>query len=479
VDAHLARIEPWPDGLERVPPAVEGVSSTKILAFLEDAVSAGIELHGFMLMRNARVVAEGWWSPYRPDLMHMTHSVTKSVLATAIGMALDERRLAITDMVTSFFPGRLSKNTPQNLQVMTVRDLLTMQTGHDVETSGSSWRPLKTSWVDAFFNIPVPHPPGTHWQYTSAASYMLSAILTTATGLTAEEYLRPRFFAPMGITNYSWDVSPEGYSSGGNGLSWTTADSLKLGALYAGKGRWNGQRLLSEHFIAEASRDQTGQSYGYHWWMGEHGAYYALGRFGQYIVVFPQFDAVLAIFSAMSFAKTFLPTIWKYFPAAFHDAAPVGGDLTQRLKGLALSLPATSGCASRTNAISDNRYRASENDQGITELSFTFQDGRCRYRMSDDLGNHEVVAGFGTWVEQDTTMTGHRLHHEYQPAAMRVTATARWIDSHTLEMTWQFVESAFRDTVLCNFGHDSVTVSRSVNVNSGETSLPTVMARQI
>jgi CubicO group peptidase (beta-lactamase class C family) len=460
--------DPWPDGLQRRTPEEEGVSSEKILAFLDAAADGNFEVHGFMLMRNQRVVAEGWWKPYRSDRPHMTHSLTKSVLATGVGMALDEGRFSLDDPVVSFFPDRDRGSWSDNLRAMTVRDLLTMQSGHGEETSGANWRQITTSWVDEFLKIPVPHPPGSHWVYTSAASYMLSAILTMTTGLTAEAYMRPRFFEPMRITNYSWDVSPEGYSTGGNGLSWTTADSLKLGALYAAKGNWKGRQLLSENFVTDAAQGLSTGPYGYHWWMGENGAYYALGLFGQFCVVFPQYNAVLAIFSGIDGGKRLLPLIWEHFPAAFQKTAPA--PLAQRCRELSLMVPLASPVqAGRTGKM---RYAITENDQGVTAVSFSFQEGCCEYSMSDHRGEHRIKAGIDQWLEQDTSMTGHRLHHGYQPDKIRVTALARWRDADTLEMTWQFVETAFRDTVLCVFSGDTVVINRSVNVNSAERSLP-------
>ena len=77
----------------------------------------------------------------------------------------------------------------------------------------------------------------------------------------------------------------------------------------------------------------------------------------------------------------------------------------------------------------------------------------------------------------DTTMTGNKLHHEYQPDLMRVVAGGEWRDAKTFAMTWVFVESAFRDTVVCRFDGDRVAFERSVNVNSGPKERPPVRGR--
>ncbi|MBK5264453.1 MAG: beta-lactamase family protein [Alphaproteobacteria bacterium] len=364
---------------------------------------------------------------------------------------------------------------------MTVHDLLTMQTGHDHETSGSLWRPIPTSWVAEFFKIPVTYTPGTYFVYTSAASFMLSAIVTKTTGQTMEDYLRPRFLEPLGINTLHWDLSPGGINPGGNGHSWPTDASLKLGALHAQMGRWNGQQILSEKWVKAATTRQSGDdedNYGYQWWMGPGKAYYALGLFTQLSIVFPEHDATLAVFGAIDGSSKLKPFIWKHFPAAFGPApaapSPVAGTLaakTAQLRLLPPLKPLNSPVAAR---ISGKRYRIAPNDQAVEWISFGFDGPDCTYIMQDDRGEHSIVSGLSQYLEQGTDMTGHRLHHEYQMDDKRVVAGARWIDANHLEMTWQYVEAAFCDTVVCSFDGDTVSIDRSVNVNSAATRLPTL-----
>ena len=117
------------------------------------------------------------------------------------------------------------------------------------------------------------------------------------------------------------------------------------------------------------------------------------------------------------------------------------------------------------------------NDQAVKWVSFDFKDDWCTYAMRDENGEHRITAGFDEYLEQDTSMTGNRLHHEYRPERQRVVAGARWISPQRLELTWQFVETAFRDTVACTFSGNQVAIDRSVNLNSAETRLPTLVAR--
>jgi CubicO group peptidase (beta-lactamase class C family) len=475
----VARAQLAADGLPRSPPEAKGVPSSSIIGFLDDVERAGLELHSFMLSRAGSVIAEGWWWPYAPQRIHMTHSLTKSVMVSGVAIAMDEARFGLDDRVVSFFPEHIPPDASENLKAMTVRDLLTMRTGHDHETSGSVWRPLKTSWVEEFMKIPVVYQPGTKWVYTSAASYMLSAIITKTTGQKLADYIRPRMLDPMGIRNFHWDVSPEGVTPGGNGLSWQTSDSLKLGMLYARRGAWNGQQLLSPQWITEASRQQVPDGpYGYQWWIGPGGAFFAAGMFSQFSIVFPEHDAVLAVFAAIDDSAKLLPLVWKHFPSAFAtQPTPRSADaiaLRRREAGLRV-LAHLSKTASPTGPkVSGRQFKLSPNDQGATAVVFDFARGKVRYTLIDDRGSHAVAAGLGRWIEQEMTMPGARLHHEYEPDTMRVVAGARWRGPDELEITWQYVEAAFRDTVVCRFDGDRVSIDRGVNVNSAALKLPTL-----
>ena len=481
----LTNSETWSDGLPRSTPEAMGVSSGEILNFLTDLEKAGLELHSFMLMRKGHVLAEAYWSPFHADRVHMTHSLTKSVTATGVGLAIDEGRFGLDEKVVSFFPEFVPLDANDNIRAMTVRDLLTMQTGHDQMTSGSAWRPISTSWVAEFFKISTPYEPGTFFKYTSAASFMLSAIVTKTTNSTLEDYMRPRFFEPLGIDKLSWDLSPGGINSGGNGLSWTTVASLKLGALHAQMGEWNGNRILSPEWVKAATTQQSAENeeygYGYHWWIGPGNTYSARGLFRQLTIVFPDHDATIALFSAISDGEKLYSLLWRYFPALFENGPIISpsvsdqSDLKSKKQKLSLLEPLQDTFNQDIEErVSGRKFTIGDNDQSVQWVSFEFTSEACIYRMKDDRGEHKIEAGRSEYVQQLTNMTGNRLHHQYQSNDMLVAAGAKWLDGDMLQMTWQFIETAFRDTVICRFEGDSVMIDRSVNLNTGEMNLPTL-----
>lgn len=482
LSAHRDSAVSHADGLPRNRPEAHGVYPQAILAFLDDVKAAGLELHSFMLARDGDVIAEGWWSPYRPDRPHMMHSLTKSVAVTGVALALQEKLFAIDDKVIGFFPDELPAIVSDNLAAMTVRDLLTMRAGHDAEISGSVWRQIKTSWVAEFFKVPVPLRPGTKFVYSSAVSFMLSAIVTKVTGQTLRDYMEPRFFKPLGITGISWDVGPGGINPGGNGLTWKTADALKLGMLYAQQGRWNDTQILTSEWVQAATRPQVAEGeYGYQWWIGPDKAYFAVGLFTQMAIVFPDHDAVLALTAAIDGSEHLTALVWQHFPTAF-GAGPVPryragfAALTSRTKHLSVQPTLATGTSPTAARVSGRNFRAADNADGIEDFTFTFEGDRCKFTLHDGRGKHSVEVGVGRWIEGHTSMTGNKLHHQYQPDSMLVVAGGQWLAPDTFEMTWQFAETAFRDTVTCRFAGDHLTFDRAVNVNSAARTLPTVHA---
>jgi len=276
------------DDLPRSLPEAEGVSS-RALQDLVDTLDRDLEgIHSLMIVRHGKVIAEGWWSPYSAEGNHVLYSLSKSFTSTAVGFAVTEGKLSIFDRVVKFFPEDVPKNADGNLKAMRIRDLLTMATGHQDEPPTDA----DTMSVKSFLAQPVPHKPGTHFRYNTAATFMLSAIVQKVTGETVVEYLRPRLFEPLGIEKPVWESNFEGINLGGYGLRVRTEDIAKLGQLYLQKGEWNGKQLLPVEWVELATSKQMSngsnpdsdwdQGYGFQFWRCRQNAYRGDWAFGQY-----------------------------------------------------------------------------------------------------------------------------------------------------------------------------------------------------
>ncbi len=472
--------------LPRATPGSMGISAAGVARLLDAVHAQGLEMHSFMLARHGVVGVEGWWSPYRPDRVHMLHSLTKALTATGVGLAVHEGLFTLDDPVVSFFPDRVRADISRNLADMRVRHLLTQTSGHDRGVSGSVWRGISTSWIDEFLKIPVPHPPGTHFQYSSATSFMLSAIVTRTSGLSLRDYLTPRLFAPLGMSSLRWEAGPEGIQPGGNGASATTEDLLKIGILHAADGLWDGRRILPEGWVASAGTPAAKRPYGYHWWVlpGRPG-FLAFGAFGQYVFVLPEQGLVLAMTAAVpgSISRPDVglpPLIWEHLPGILQGPDPssdASDALASHMGDLRLALAPDGHGSGFAQAVDGMRYAAEPNNDGVRALSLHFTDAACRIDIETSTGIHSIHAGLrGRCVEASTSLPGAELHHGYAPTSLVTVAAAAWTGPATLALNCQYVETAFRDTFVLVFDGDALTLQRSVNVNGGATERPPVRA---
>jgi CubicO group peptidase (beta-lactamase class C family) len=328
--------------LPRSAPEAQGISSNAIQDFVEAADKINT-LHSFMLVRHGHVIAQGWWKPEAADKPHILQSLSKSFNATAVGLAIADGKLDLNDPVLKFFPADAPADPSENLKAMTVRDLLTMTCGHDIEPKAIAGAPS----VKQFLAHPVPHKPGTHFLYNTMGSYTLSAIVTKVTGQTTLEFLKPRLFEPLGIEQPEWASSPEGNSFGGYGLKLCTEDIAKFGQLYLQKGKWNGKQLIPEKWIEQATSKQVPndqeshikigidwqQGYGFQFWRCTHNAFRGDGAGGQLCVVIPEKDAVIAITADTGNFQGEMNAIWdKLYPAFASDALPDDPASQEKLK---------------------------------------------------------------------------------------------------------------------------------------------------
>ena len=336
--------------LPRSTPEAQGISSQALCDFFDGADKINT-LHSFMLLRHGKVIAEAWWKPEAADKPHVLHSLSKSFNSTAVGLVIESGKLSLDDPVLNFFPADAPADPSDNLKAMKVRDLLTMTCGHDTEPKSAGGAPS----VKQFLAHPVPHRPGTHFQYNTMGSYTLSAIVTQVTGQTTLEYLKPRLFEPLGIENPDWESSPEGNSLGGYGLKLRTEDIAKFGQLYLQKGQWNGRQLIPEKWVNLATSKQVPndqeshakmgmdwqQGYGFQFWQCTHNAYRGDGASGQLCVVIPAQDAVIAITADTGNMQGELDVIWdKLYPAFQAGALPEDAAGQEKLKHLTANLEA-------------------------------------------------------------------------------------------------------------------------------------------
>ena len=340
-------------------PEAEGVSSQGIIDFIDAANKSKTEFHSFIFMRHGKVIAEGCWNPYRSDLRHTLYSCSKSFTATAVGFALSEKKLSLDDKVVSFFLNELPDTVSTFLSELTVKDALMMSDGMDPDPTPKIG--LDSNWIKAFLSTPILYEPGTKFLYNSLGTYMLSAIVQKVTGQKVVDYLQTRLFDPLDIHGIDWETDTKGINTGGWGLRLKTEDMAKFAELFLQKGKWNGKQILPEGWAEQAStlkiiqhpdmpqskRDSSDweQGYCYQMWRCRHNAFRGDGAFGQYMIVMPDQDAVLAVTAETADMQQEINLVWDNLLPAMH-AEKLNADakatalLQEKIKALALMVPA-------------------------------------------------------------------------------------------------------------------------------------------
>jgi CubicO group peptidase (beta-lactamase class C family) len=463
-------------GLPRSSPEEQGVSSSAVLAFVEAADKTIESMNSVMLVRHGHVIAEGWWAPYEAEAPHSLYSLSKSFTSTAVGLAVAEGKLSLDDEVLKFFPDDAPKDPSNNLKSMRVRDLLRMSTGHETEPP----RKPDEAWTRTFLQHPVPHKPGTRFLYNTSATYMLSAMVQKATGETVLDYLKPRLFGPLGIEHPTWESSPQGISAGGFGLSIRTEDIAKFGQLYLQKGRWEDRQLVPESWVAAATSLQTSngsnpasdwdQGYGYQFWRCRHGAFRGDGAFGQFCVVLPEQDTVVAITSGVKDMQAILNLVWdRLLPAL--KPSPLSPDdearkaLERTLKGLSLHPVEGSG---RLSELAGKTFEFPSNDLKLESVTIARDEHGDILTARIDGDERRIACDGGGW---------HKGRLAWGPLAEQPVAASAGGSDGELTIKLCFYETPFLVTVRVKAADGALSVESSQNVGFGPTAPKTLVGK--
>jgi hypothetical protein len=313
--------------------------------------------------------------------------------------------------------------------------------------------------------------------YNTGATYILSAIVQKLTGMTLLDYLQPRLFEPLGIEGATWETCPRGINTGGFGLSVKTEDIARFGQLYLQKGVWQGERILPAAWVEDATARQVDnapnenpeweQGYGYQFWRCRHNAYRGDGAFGQFCIVMPEQDAVLAITSGVGNMQAVLDLVWEHLlpamgPAALPANPTAHEDLECKLASLAL-VPAQGTLTSPTAQKASARYILEPNEPSVESIAFDFGADQAVVTVRDPQGKRQIVCGSGAWVKAITI--------DDRGLPQKMTAE----DTYTIKVC--LYETPFRPTITCRFEEDRLTYTFRTNVSFGPLERPPLIGR--
>ncbi|MFF7197326.1 serine hydrolase domain-containing protein [Streptomyces sp. NPDC008079] len=462
-------------------PAAQGVDARGVQAFL-DAIEAapGVEPHGLMILRHGRVVASGWWAPFTADRPHRLYSISKSFTGSAVGFAIEEGLLDLDARVISYFPEFDADITDPGSRAMKVRHIASMASGHLSETVVQAHAIDAEEPVRGFLLIPPDREPGSVFAYNQPTTYTLGAIIQRATGQTLTEYLRPRLLDPLGIGETLWERDRAGRELGYSGLHAATDAVARLGQLYLDKGVWEGEQLLPASWVAQATRAHVdnsdgspearnsdwAQGYGFQFWMSRHG-YRGDGAVGQFCVVLPEQDVVIAITANTDLMQSVMDMIWEHLLPAFgpepvsaagQDAAESAEDAALRERLSRLVLPTVEGEA------------APADTEAWSGVRFAPRDGEAEAQPS--LTAVQLTADGDGWI-----LTLDQAKDEDEPPfALRFAGTgwavaerpavpvptavsAGWTDADTFVAELGFLETPHHLTLTCSLAARDFTAS--------------------
>jgi CubicO group peptidase (beta-lactamase class C family) len=349
----LAQSAPWPIGAwPEAPPASVPQATSESLSALDRDIRSGAYGHVNHLFvaiagqavarhryaRDYRAISRGrvgpigcgegcadpaWMHPFNyfhPDFhpyfrgqdAHSLQSVTKSIAATIVGIALGRGEIAALDRpFLEYFPDRDQAGLDPRLRRATLDDLLTMRSGiewHEGDrplddTNTTVQLERSRDWLAFTLAQPMDADPGTKWTYNSGGSMLLSGIVKAATGRFIDAYADEHLFQPLGIRNWHWKRTPTGHPDTEGGLYLGAEDLARIGYLYLRDGVWNGRRVLPEGWVARATARHVrglpgGWDYGYQWWLTARGGmdvWAGRGFGGQFLVVVPARDIVAVV----------------------------------------------------------------------------------------------------------------------------------------------------------------------------------------
>ncbi|GAA4370198.1 serine hydrolase domain-containing protein [Agromyces bauzanensis] len=428
----------------RSTPAAAGIPEAAIGDFVSELDRIG-GVHSVVVVRAGAVVAEAAWHPYRVDEPHTLFSVSKSVTSLAVGLAIDEGLFALDDRIVDLLPEDVPEHPQPRLRDLRVEHLLTMTSGHAADTVEPFGRTLgrsETNWVRAILALPIDLEPGTRFVYNSGATYLLSAIVQRHARQRLTDYLESRLFRPLGIERPTWEQCPRGVDVGGWGLSLRPLDMAVIGQLLLQRGEWQGRQLVPSAWVDAATsrhvdcrNDDLGEDwamgYGYQFWRTRHGAYRADGAWGQYILVWPQEDMVVALTAGEPHMELEITAIWTTLLGRL-DAAPDEPLAGEPFGRPDLVVPLPRGAAGH---VPRRHYTAMPNAARIESMTLAPGEGGVAITFVRAGEVHRIRAAHGRWSPGRSAVGGV----EEPVAASYAIGADGAVDVHVL-----FTRTAFR-----------------------------------
>jgi CubicO group peptidase (beta-lactamase class C family) len=466
---------PWPTKSWQVStPEEQGMDSASLARLIETVGT--YKQDSLMIVRHGKIVAEAYYAPYVAGISHDLRSVTKSVVSTLTAIELQRGLLDSVDHpVLDLFPDKKALNVDENKKAMTVQSLLDMTSG--IEWKEKAYTPDETIMkmyqspdrTEFVLSQPMSSPPGSKFYYDSGNPYVLSALITKKTGQSAFDFAKKELFEPLGITSARWgSVDAQGVTDGEAGLSLSPHDMARIGYLYLHNGTWDGKQIIPSSWVDRAKEGKVSATSGYHyanlWWsLPEKGAYMALGRHSQLILVLPKLDVVAAMTGILRDDE-------------FYSTSRLIDDISNSVKSdtplspdpIAASLLASSihqaatekptsvaGTPELAKAISGKTFQLDDNVLHVKSFTLNFLDSEPSWEITTDTGKPDRP------TERFSGLMGlDGVFRTSPPAYYGINAAkGRWLNEHTFAIERRILGRSETQTWTLAFDGDKVSVA--------------------
>ena len=476
-----------PNPLPGTAPEAVGIPSGAVERFLDRLADKRLPLHSVLMLRRGRLAAEGYAPPFDRARQHRMYSTSKSFVSAAIGILIGEGKLKLSDRIAAFFPDKAPADLHPYVAEATVRDLLLMATPH--RYGHCTYSDRSPDWADTYFQTPPTHRPGQIFSYDTTATVMLCILIRRVAGVEFTDYLRPRLFAPAGMSaDIACIETPCGHEWGGSGVLCTPRDLALFALVCLNGGRLNGAQLIPEAYIRAATSRQIDNTltatepehrygYGYQFWRTRHNGFACRGMGSQLAVCLPDQDFILvttgdtqAIPSACSLIYD---ALWVHILPHLQAGSRLPPDtaahagLERRLARLAIPTVEGEPDSPLAAAVSGKTYALDANAMGIKTLRFTFSNGEGALDYANATGAHRLRFGFGRHVRQAFPETHYYGRRIGTPAGKGYDClcSAAWTLPASL-LVYTYAIDEYLGTLKMNFAFDGDTVTALMDKNA-------------
>lgn len=461
--------------MNNITPEQAGISTQNIIDFLKKIEDANLSTHNIILAKGENIFFEHYWDPFNKDFLHRQYSVSKSIVSLAVGFCEQDGLLALDDKISKHFPKECENQTDENLKNQTIRDMLMMATAKK-DRYWFSDKPKDRVLYYFENDNSDSRPSGTIFDYDSTGSFILGALTERLTGKPFMEYLRIKLFDKIGVSKEAYCLKATGgHSWGDSAVLCTARDLFKIARFVMNKGKWNGEQILNEKYLTEATSKMidnnlnaeathVSNGYGYYIWMLKDGFLFN-GMGCQLALCLPEKDLIM-IYNGDNQGKVTAKDI--IFDAFYENIVKnppkeEQNNFDEYVNTLKLATIKGKKHSRSANQINGVTYRVEKtNPMGLKSFRFDFSEDKGTFSYTNEQGDKKIEFGicenvFGYFPEEgysNEVGTEKTTNFYY-----RCATSAAWLEENKLQLKVQIIDKYFGNcTLTFGFKDDKVGI---------------------